>query len=48
LIIFALQAAHECMGKKVIFKQQPGKSPELFPVNIFDKIPDNHPVRLVD
>lgn len=37
----------ECMGK-VVFKQGPGKSPELFPVNIFDKIPDNHPVRLVD
>lgn len=43
-----MQAANECMGKKVIFKQQPGKSPELFPVNIFDRIPDNHPVRLVD
>lgn len=33
---------------KVIFKQQPGKAPELFPVNIFDKIPSDHPVRLVD
>jgi transposase len=47
LIIFALQAEHECMGK-VVFKQRPGKSPELFPANIFDKIPANHPVRLVD
>jgi len=33
---------------KVIFKNQTGNSPELFPVNIFDKIPENHPVRLVD
>ena len=33
---------------KVVFKNQTGSSPELFPINIFDKIPDNHPVRLVD
>lgn len=33
---------------KVIFKQQSAISPELFPVNIFDKIADNHPVRLVN
>lgn len=33
---------------KVVFKNQTGNCPELFPVNIFDKIPDNHPVRLVD
>lgn len=33
---------------KLVFKNQTGKSPELFPVNIFDRIPDNHPVRLVD
>lgn len=33
---------------KVTFKNQTGNSPELFPVNIFDKIPENHPVRLVD
>lgn len=33
---------------KIVFKNQTGNSPELFPVNIFDKIPDNHPVRLVD
>lgn len=33
---------------KVIFKNQTGKCPELFPVNIFDKIPTNHPVRLVN
>lgn len=33
---------------KVVFKNQTGKSPELFPINIFDRIPDNHPVRLVD
>lgn len=32
---------------KVVFKNQTGKSPELFPINIFDKIADNHPVRLV-
>lgn len=33
---------------KVIFKSQPGKAPELFPINIFDKIPQNHLARLVD
>ncbi|QYS92338.1 IS1182 family transposase [Flavobacterium covae] len=33
---------------KVRFKNQTGNSPELFPINIFDKIDDNHPVRLVD
>ena len=33
---------------KVVFKNQTGNCPELFPANIFDKIPDNHPVRLVD
>jgi transposase len=33
---------------KVSFKNQTGNTPEFFPINIFDKIPDNHPVRLVD
>lgn len=33
---------------KVVFKNQTGNCPELFPVNIFDKIPENHPVRLID
>ena len=33
---------------KITFKNQPGLSPEFFPTNIFDKIPENHPVRLVD
>src|SRR5690606_19224959 len=33
---------------KVVFKNQTGNAPELFPINIFDKIPDHHPVRLVD
>jgi transposase len=33
---------------KVVFKNQTGNCPELFPINIFDKIPENHPVRLVD
>ena len=33
---------------KVTFKNQTGNSPELFPINIFDKIDENHPVRLVD
>ena len=33
---------------KVVFKNQTGNSPELFPINIFDKIPENHPVRLID
>jgi transposase len=33
---------------KVTFKNQTGNTPELFPINIFDKIPENHPVRLVN
>jgi len=33
---------------KIVFKNQTGKCLELFPENIFDKISDNHPVRLVD
>lgn len=33
---------------KVVFKNQTGKEPELFPINIFNEIPENHPVRLVD
>ncbi|HZG12420.1 MAG TPA: IS1182 family transposase, partial [Kurthia gibsonii] len=33
---------------KVRFKTQSGNFPELFPVNIFDLIPRDHPVRLVD
>lgn len=33
---------------KVIFKSQSITTPELFPINIFDKISENHPVRLVD
>ena len=33
---------------KVSFKTQSGNFPELFPINIFDLIPDNHPSRLVD
>ncbi len=33
---------------KMVFKNQAGNSPELFPANIFDKIPANHPVRLTD
>ncbi len=33
---------------KAVFKQLPAHSPELFPENIFDRIPGNHPVRLVN
>lgn len=33
---------------KIIFKNQSLQVPELFPINIFDKIPASHPVRLVD
>jgi len=33
---------------KVVFKNQTGNSPELFPINIFDRIAADHPVRLVD
>ena len=32
---------------KLQFKNEPSNSPELFPENIFDKIPQGHPVRLV-
>nr|WP_314678545.1 transposase [uncultured Capnocytophaga sp.] len=31
---------------KLQFKNEPNNSPELFPENIFDKIPQGHPVRL--
>jgi transposase len=33
---------------KVSFKTQTGNFPELFPINIFDLISENHPSRLVD
>lgn len=33
---------------KVVFKNQPGLTPELFPSDIFSKIPDQHPCRLVN
>ena len=33
---------------KLLFKSLPAKSPSLFPENIYDKIPRNHPVRLVN
>ena len=33
---------------KVIFKELTGTQPVLFPQNIYEKIPRNHPVRLVD
>ena len=33
---------------KVTFKNQTGNFPELFPINIFEMIPEDHPVRLVD
>lgn len=33
---------------KVLFKSLPANNPELFPENIFDKIPGNHAVRLVN
>ena len=32
---------------KLQFKNEPSNSPELFPENIFDRIPQGHPVRLV-
>jgi transposase len=32
---------------KALFKPLPLNSPELFPVNIFDRIPKNHPVHLI-
>lgn len=33
---------------KSVFKSLSSTSPEFFPSNIFDRIPDNHPVRLVN
>jgi len=33
---------------KLSFKQLPESQPSLFPENIYDKIPKNHPVRLID
>ncbi|CAM4022878.1 transposase [Flavobacterium jumunjinense] len=33
---------------KIVFKNQSGNSPELFPINIFNRIPQNHPVCLVE
>lgn len=32
---------------KALFKPLPLNSPKLFPVNIFDRIPKNHPVHLI-
>lgn len=32
---------------KVLFKPLPLQSPELFPVNIFERIPEGHPVHLI-
>jgi transposase len=32
----------------VLFKALPGNSPSLFPKDIFERIPQNHPVRLVN
>lgn len=32
---------------KALFKPLPLQSPELFPVNIFERIPENHPVHLI-
>ncbi len=33
---------------KVQFKALPSHSPSLFPEDIFSRIPENHPVRLVN
>jgi transposase len=33
---------------KALFKPLPLNSPELFPINIFERIPENHPVRLIN
>lgn len=35
-------------NSKIHFKALPGNSPSLFPEDIFSKIPQNHPVRLVN
>jgi len=32
---------------KAVFKSLPSSAPSLFPENIYDQIPDDHPVRLV-
>lgn len=36
------------MAKLAVFKDISGVQPVLFPENIFDKIPQNHPVRIVN
>ncbi|MBK7635215.1 MAG: hypothetical protein IPJ13_13745 [Saprospiraceae bacterium] len=33
---------------KIQFKNLPLNSPSLFPQDIFEKIPNNHPVRLIN
>jgi transposase len=45
---FVSQRRKKVTKAKVVFKNQSGNAPELFPINIFDKIPENHPVCLVD
>ena len=34
--------------KKVVFKELPNNQAQLFPENLLDRIPADHPVRLVD
>ena len=33
---------------KVLFKPLPLDSPALFPVNIFERIPENHPLHFIN
>ena len=34
--------------RKITYKSLMGTQPMLFPENIFDRIPEDHPVRLID
>ena len=34
--------------RKVVYKSLMGTQPKLFPENIYERIPENHPVRLID
>lgn len=48
MLIFSILHYYFIIMSKAVFKDLPLHSPELFPENIFDKIPQHHPVRLVE
>jgi transposase len=48
MLIFSILAQNIKQMAKPIFKQLTSNQVVLFPENISDRIPDNHPVRLVN